>query len=64
MAEPNLETIKILRSIPACEKHLRISEGLKEYSALGGRWSDHSLYWSEECDDCAEILIRKLLDRN
>lgn len=48
-----------LRAIRACPKHLRISEGLKQYKHVSAKYSDNALYWAEECDDCAVQIVTR-----
>lgn len=48
-----------LRMIKACPKHLRISEGLKEYKHTEAKYSGNALYWAEECDECAKEIVAR-----
>lgn len=53
----DLEKIRRVREIQACEKHLRISAGLKEYGHIDAQYSGSAIYWGNVCDECAIQLV-------
>jgi hypothetical protein len=58
MSNPvDLEKIKMVRNIEACDKHLRISAGLKEYGHIDAQYSNSAIYWGNVCDDCANQIV-------
>lgn len=53
------QKVELLRATKACKKHLRISEGLKEYGHADSNYSDSAMYWGNACDDCAEQIATR-----
>lgn len=57
MEDNAVKKVELLRATKACSKHLRISEGLKEYGHVDAQYSDSAMYWGNVCDECATQIV-------